>query len=359
MTGRTGFVRVAAVAVLALLAACVGPSRAAWAGSIEIALRNQADVATAIVRIGDVAEVHSDDRAAAERLRQLDLTELREPGDEDTITLAHVRARMLLDGIATSSVRMTGARQTTVRRVRATPAPTTDASGHAQVSGQSPLLDLLREEITARLSAQWLANFDDVEVRFVGVEGRVARNIPDDAIPELELPQRVDPGRLALRVRWLVNEQLLRTEPVSVEVRLRQPVVLATAAIPRGQVVQASHLIVEERLLGSRVEPVSPEEFVGRSARRTISPGDVVGSRDLGIAKQNQPDVKSRDVVRVVARKGGVTVVLQAAEALQAGRIGETIRVRNLQSNRVLMGQIVSAREVEVVLDRTAGGPGG
>ena len=64
----------------------------------------------------------------------------------------------------------------------------------------------------------------------------------------------------------------------------------------------------------------------------------------------SQPLVKPRDVVRVTARKGSLTVTLHQAEALQSGEAGQLVRVRNLASNRVVVGKVVAAGEVEVAL---------
>ncbi len=58
--------------------------------------------------------------------------------------------------------------------------------------------------------------------------------------------------------------------------------------------------------------------------------------------------VRRRDVVRLVARTRYLTVTA-TGQALQDGRRGQFIRVRNLKSQRVVVGQVVDAGVVEVV----------
>ena len=60
--------------------------------------------------------------------------------------------------------------------------------------------------------------------------------------------------------------------------------------------------------------------------------------------------IQPRDIVRVVAQTGGLTVVLQAAEAMEQGRKGQLIRVRNVKSKKILVGRVISDSEVHMAL---------
>ena len=78
--------------------------------------------------------------------------------------------------------------------------------------------------------------------------------------------------------------------------------------------------------------------------------GELVNGQDLAAAKVDKLPVvvRPRDTVRLVARKGGLTVIISAAESLQQGSVGDLIRVRNLQSNRVITGRVASREEVTI-----------
>jgi hypothetical protein len=57
--------------------------------------------------------------------------------------------------------------------------------------------------------------------------------------------------------------------------------------------------------------------------------------------------VKPRDMVRLVARIGAMRVTA-LGEALQEGRKGETVRVRNVDSSKVVAGRVADAQVVEI-----------
>lgn len=58
--------------------------------------------------------------------------------------------------------------------------------------------------------------------------------------------------------------------------------------------------------------------------------------------------IKPREIVRLVAKIGAVRVTA-LAEAQQEGRLGQTIRVRNVDSNKIISGKVVDRNMVEVV----------
>jgi hypothetical protein len=64
-------------------------------------------------------------------------------------------------------------------------------------------------------------------------------------------------------------------------------------------------------------------------------------------ASDAPPVVKTRDRVRLLAHVGPVNVVV-AGEALQDGRMGQSIRVRNIDSNKIILGRVTGPGLVEV-----------
>lgn len=73
----------------------------------------------------------------------------------------------------------------------------------------------------------------------------------------------------------------------------------------------------------------------------TVSRAPVVPGAD------NPVLIKPRDVVTLTARVGGVRLVTRG-EALQEGRAGDRVRVRNIDSKREVVGRVVERGVVEV-----------
>lgn len=66
-------------------------------------------------------------------------------------------------------------------------------------------------------------------------------------------------------------------------------------------------------------------------------------------AEAAPPVIRRGDRVTLSARVGAVVASVEA-ESLQDGRVGDTVRVKNLQSGKVQPARVVSAGQVEVLL---------
>ena len=87
------------------------------------------------------------------------------------------------------------------------------------------------------------------------------------------------------------------------------------------------------------------DELVGRVAATSLRTGTWLQRRHVRRPTvQTSPDVRARDQVRVVAARGALTVALSGGVALESGRVGDSIRVRNPSS-----GQILTARSGRVI----------
>jgi flagellar basal body P-ring formation protein FlgA len=337
--GRRQSMLIAAAAIL--LGLC--NARAFAADSVTITLKERATVVTGQVCLGSIADIKASSPALRVRLSKLDLATL-EDSEEIVVTARQVLARLVIDGVPSRQISLKGADETHVSRSKAvaqSPAAEVDPAKDAAVL----------EQIGIQLSMSWLVPIEDIEVRLVTAASGTSQPAPPNAVPEIELPDSPDPGRISVRVRWVDGDKIVRIDLQTVEVRLRQTVLLAAASIPRGGILDPKLLIEDRRLLMSRVTPISLEETVGQPLRKALSPGEIVSAKDIAGGGAAAAHIKARDVVRVTARKGSLKITMQAAEALQSGRVGDLIRVRNTQSNRIITGKIVSPRDVEITLD--------
>jgi flagellar basal body P-ring formation protein FlgA len=334
------------VLALGLALGIVAGARTAQAQTVEptvITLKRSASVHHDVIVLGDIATVEGPSPTTVKRLQQLDLSELDATGGSETISSRHVHARLLLAGINLRSIRLAGAEETTVTlSSRAVAVPETRSADYQA--------DVLAQAAEA-LAKAWLASPDDVHVEILSSQTGMVAKEGSAALPELELPTRLEPGRIQARLRWTHKGKIERLEQITLDARLRQTVILAAHNINRGEPLTPQNVVEDRRLLSTRVQQVKAEELLGSVARRGLVQGDVVNPKDVAAPRTVVAQVRARDGVRVVARKGQLTVVLQMAEALQAGQVGDLIRVRNLQSGQIVSAKVVSPQEVEVRLD--------
>ena len=85
------------------------------------------------------------------------------------------------------------------------------------------------------------------------------------------------------------------------------------------------------------------DELVGRRAKKSLRTGLVVHDRHL------QPDwmVHAKQSVSVVNNTGGIQVST-AGIALENGRLGDLVKVRNLSSNSILHGFVAGTKKISI-----------
>ncbi|MEK6710461.1 MAG: flagellar basal body P-ring formation chaperone FlgA [Nitrospinota bacterium] len=86
------------------------------------------------------------------------------------------------------------------------------------------------------------------------------------------------------------------------------------------------------------------EDLEGARLLRPLAPGDVVRRPDVEVPHL----VLQGHLVRILARRGAL-VITAVGKALDSGRKGESIRVINIDSNRLLQGRVVERSAVEVL----------
>lgn len=152
-------------------------------------------------------------------------------------------------------------------------------------------------------------------------------------------------GRLNVRVSCRDPRPWVLYVPVNVAIY--RDAVVAAAPIARGQVIGPHDLSTAAVNVldtgGHHLE--DPESAFGMQARRDIRPGKLV-TRNL---LQAPMIVRRGDEVRVLARLGDVAVRVTGT-ALGDGRLGQQIRVRNGQSERIIRAVVLGPGEVEAIL---------
>ncbi|WP_055732114.1 flagellar basal body P-ring formation chaperone FlgA [Agarivorans gilvus] len=120
--------------------------------------------------------------------------------------------------------------------------------------------------------------------------------------------------------------------------------VVAAAPLQEGARLNDQQLetsfIPQNRLRGSYFTELPP--LLGAKLTRAIRKGQIITGRDICI-------ICKGDVVTISANMGGLKVTTRGT-ALSSGSIGDTIKVRNSQSQRLVTGRVKALGLVEVKL---------
>jgi len=214
---------------------------------------------------------------------------------------------------------------------------------------QQSVLDALRRQLSppGQPEVAW-----DVDV---SLSHRAVASLPDrwrDVTIE-SLPRSPE-GTVQCQAVFAVEKDVVRI-PVEARVHRLRQVVVPVRKLEKGQLVGSDD--VEVRLVRQRAESdrvvQRVEDAVGRQARQAVLPGLVLDDSLL----QNPLLVKRRDVVDVVARRGGVTV-RRPMTAMEDGSQGDMITVESLDGLKTrLIARVVGPLSAEVFVSSSAIGP--
>jgi flagella basal body P-ring formation protein FlgA len=153
---------------------------------------------------------------------------------------------------------------------------------------------------------------------------------------------RYEPDRRSVRARFSGPDG---QETVTGRVMLMGLVPTATRAIAAGEVIGPADLgELEVDLLDAHRDLVrGTDQALGRTARRALGPGRPILARDLKIT----PDVARNAIVTLEARVGAISLRARG-KAIDGGTVGDTIRVQNIDSRKLLTGTIVEPGIVAV-----------
>lgn len=233
----------------------------------------------------------------------------------------------------------------------ATPVVETSAAAIAPAPMGAIPADLIRsivETWTREQVEDAVAENDDGQTRYE-VSARWQGDILLDTPGQVEfnvrrLSSRPFRGPTVVRLELHVDGALDRAMTVTVDCRSYRDVVTTTRGVRRGTLLEGA-LAVEERDITNLKHGffAGPESLEGMRAARPIGSGEIVSHRHV----EPVPIVHRGDDVTMSVTTGNMSL-LATGEALQDGGVGERIRVRNIDSGKVVYGEITEAGTVRV-----------
>ncbi len=149
-------------------------------------------------------------------------------------------------------------------------------------------------------------------------------------------------GRVNLKVSCLDKSWFVY---LTADIAYYMKVVVAQTDLPRKANLTASMLSLTEvdvsRVRGDYFTDLA--ELQGVTLRNRVRAGDVISSNNLLATDA----INRGEQISIVATNGTLSVRM-SGEALDSGKVGDQVRVRNLQSGRVIRALVVGRGRVEV-----------
>ena len=156
-------------------------------------------------------------------------------------------------------------------------------------------------------------------------------------------PKNLKLGRSHIKVScqdqkpWAIN--------VPVDLNVTTEVVVLNQPVPKGTVLSRSHLSLKRYNLASLHSGyfLTKKNVLGKQSKRSLPAQSILNNHIILPAML----IYKGDRVMIMANKGGMSVKMPG-EALNNGREGRQIRVRNNRSKRIIKGKVVASGLVEV-----------
>lgn len=153
-------------------------------------------------------------------------------------------------------------------------------------------------------------------------------------------------GKVELRLSIKDSSRTLRQIPITINLRVEEPVLVAKARIDRDQPLGEGNVAVEMRETTLMNEGFlgEPKRLIGHLAKMTLVPGRIITPRVVAIP----PLVRRGQEAKLIYRNGAV-VVATGAVCRQDGLAGEIITAKSLASQRLVRVRVAEDGSLEPV----------
>ena len=304
----------------------------AWVAhaQVQIYLPREVAIQDSAIRLGSAAVVRGDP-ALVETANRIGLGTLVVPGQKVTIDRTTIASRLASSGIPASQVTFTGSNQVMVAR-----------AGHS-ITG-ADVAEMARQFVQKAAGGTGPVQIDVVSTpKDLIIDG----NQPAlQLIPSLAQPGR-QAGSLRVHVAAVSGDTELAGQDVILRLRYKCRKVMAVADLAKGTTISAEAVRIEEGL-ADQAPPADWRPPYGRVLKRAVAANAEI--RDDGLAEPVAVvAVKRNDLVVIRVERPGLSITATGRTTAD-GRVGETIKVRNVDSNRMVLCRVMADGSVEPLL---------
>ena len=300
----------------------------AQAADVSITSKENVVVEGTEIHLGDICRIDSLDPDLGHKLDRLVVAKAPQPGRSRKITLDFLKLRLKQASLSLDAIMFIGPDQIQVKR---------DGFEVSEEEIAQIVDDFLQ---TNRIWGNAAVEVKDIQLS-------ADRTLPKGHTTyEIEQPNHLRSlSTLPLSIVFDVDGKYQKTVRANVKVAALGSVVLTAKPIGRLKPITVEDLKVEVMdLVGLSKNVITDiEEIVGKRARRNIQAGEFLRPDLI----EMPPLVKRGDLVTIVAESKGLKVTA-IGEVKSAGRLGERVKVVNLDSNRRLSAWVVDNKTVKV-----------
>jgi flagella basal body P-ring formation protein FlgA len=301
-----------------------------WGASIVITVPSEAQVQGPQITLGDVAEIQGEPADTVARMRHVLLGQAPPAGVERLLSKSTLVTQLKHQGLWTQGLQFQGALQIRVMRA-------------SQRLEPQHLETVVRQALSRRLpqttpppSIRAIRGLSPVFVPLGPVQYEVTVSGRNMALGSTAFT-------LSIQVAGKVEKQLHGTATIAVA----QEVVSLVRPVAQGEIITPDAVSRTQIQVTQPLRQVvtQPEDVIGKQARRALAGNAPLATQDV----TTMAVVHRGDMVRIVL-ESPLIKVSTPGEALEAGKPGDTIRVKNTSSHREVRAQVIDKQTVRIPL---------
>ncbi|MBN1359558.1 MAG: flagellar basal body P-ring formation protein FlgA [Sedimentisphaerales bacterium] len=296
---------------------------------LHVHLPREITVRDSFLYLGQVSVVRGTGPAVAQA-REIGMGRFSAPGQKVVLDRSTILSRLASLGIPAEKIRLTGAVAVTVRRQQ-------------EIIESEDFVEAGRQFVS-----QYTAAFAVAEIiPLCQPKNLVLGGQPDDVQLKPRFVRGTARGLVTVQIRVMADGKDVGARDVPFRLKYESRQAVTTTDIAEGATLTPENVKIEKRI-SDQPEPAGWKPPYGLVTTRALRANMDVGAEMIGLA-QSSVLVRRNETVVIRLERPGLTVTA-VGTALQDARTGETIKVRNDDSRRVIVCKVNPDGTVEPVL---------
>ena len=315
-----------------LILACFTTARIGFAKEIlaTVKLSSQANVADNLVKLGDISTVESSDKQLKAKIEAVEICTIGNLGDSRVIRVAHIKAKLYQARLNPKLFSFEGDRVKIITKA----------------------ITISAGEILTEVRKYFLQNNPHNKANIEVVPNSPIKpvSLPDGDVKIEIAPLANDIFGGRMLAQFFVNGKPCGKQRLSVKIYATYSVLVAKQNIPKNTPIDKNHLKLEERKLsGTDFGAVTElSDIAGKISKTNIAKGSIITEKML----KSLPLVVRGDIITLVVYSRLLRIRTKGT-ALQNGTYGQIIRVKNLNSKKILAGEVTGPKLVRVYVGKS------
>ena len=292
--------------------------------TVRIYLPREKTITAAGLTMDDITHISGRDGKLAAKVAALPMGRAPFPGEVLVLTRKTIQARLASEGYPPPKVLLTGATEIKLSR---------NTNNYSSDDLANVATEYLQKHIVGK-----------------GIFWRVSKKPTPLYLAKssncrllMAIDEKSPAGHLRVIISAVAGKKTIATRMVHFKLTYQSQRVIATRDIPAGSAITPQNVKVESLIVARKPADKWQSPF-GSLARKTIAQGAVISPNMLKAAKP-VIRIKRNEAVLIAVRGKGWKITTRGV-ALQNGRVGDKIRVRNIDSRKIIIAKVDKSGEV-------------